>query len=115
MEKYKAKASFFLTGRFYRNKNFSTLIQRIKQQGHYLGPHSDQHLLYCDWDKRDSLLVTKVEFRRDLGANIKAIEKHGVKRYSINFFIPPYEWYNDTITAWTKEMKMQLVNFSPGT
>ena len=31
------------------------------------------------------------------------------------FFLPPYEWYNDTIAAWTKEMGLQLINFTPGT
>jgi len=35
-----------------------------------LGPHSDQHLLYCDWDKRDSLLVTREDFRIDLQLNM---------------------------------------------
>jgi peptidoglycan/xylan/chitin deacetylase (PgdA/CDA1 family) len=31
------------------------------------------------------------------------------------YFMPPYEWYNDSIAAWTKEMHLQLINFSPGT
>ena len=31
------------------------------------------------------------------------------------YFLPPYEWYNDTIAAWTKEMGLQLINYSPGT
>jgi len=38
-----------------------------------------------------------------------------VKRSAINYFIPPYEWYNDTIAAWSKQMGLQLVNYSPGT
>ena len=59
LQKQKIKASFFFTGRFYRNPKFQPLIRQAKQQGHYLGPHSDQHLLYCDWAKRDSLLITK--------------------------------------------------------
>ena len=29
--------------------------------------------------------------------------------------MPPYEWYNDSIAAWTKETGLQLVNFTPGT
>jgi peptidoglycan/xylan/chitin deacetylase (PgdA/CDA1 family) len=115
LQKHQANASFFLTGRFYKNKSFIPLVKKIKQQGHYLGPHSDQHLLYCDWSNRDSLLVTKEEFFTDLEANLKGIKKYGVKRSAIKYFIPPYEWYNDTIAAWTKEMKMQLINYSPGT
>jgi peptidoglycan/xylan/chitin deacetylase (PgdA/CDA1 family) len=115
LQKQQVKASFFFTGRFYRNPSFKTLIRQIKQQGHYLGPHSDQHLLYCDWTNRDSLLVTKQEFKKDLVANINAIEKFGVKKATIEYFIPPYEWFNDSISLWTKEMSTQLINFSPGT
>ena len=115
LQKQKIKASFFFTGRFYRNPKFQPLIRQAKQQGHYLGPHSDQHLLYCDWAKRDSLLITKKEFKEDLTASLKAIEQFGVKRSAIKYFIPPYEWFNDSIALWTKQMGMQLINYSPGT
>jgi endoglucanase len=111
----KAKASFFFTGNFYRNPSFKNLIQKLKEQGHYLGPHSDKHLLYCDWNNRDSLLVTKKQFKEDLLANLTEIKKYGIKTSSIKYFIPPYEWYNDSIAAWSKEMGIQLINFSPGT
>ena len=66
LEKEKVKASFFLTGRFYRNPAFKTIIARLKKYGHYLGAHSDNHLLYCDWTKRDSMLVEKKQFQKDL-------------------------------------------------
>ncbi|MEP6595559.1 MAG: polysaccharide deacetylase family protein [Ginsengibacter sp.] len=102
------KGSFFFTGRFYRNPAFQSLIKQAKQQGHYLGPHSDQHLLYCDWTNRDSLLVTKQKFKDDLTINLKAIEQFGVKRSAIKYFIPPYEWFNDSITLWTKQLGMQV-------
>ena len=90
-------------------------MKQAKQQGHYLGPHSDQHLLYCDWTNRDSLLITKQKFTNDLSANLKAIEQFGVERSAIKYFIPPYEWFNDSITVWTKQMGMQLINYSAGT
>ncbi len=38
-----------------------------------------------------------------------------MKRSAIKYFIPPYEWYNDSIAAWTKQMGIQLINYSPGT
>jgi len=38
-----------------------------------------------------------------------------VKKKDARFFLPPYEWYNDTIAAWTKEMSLQLINYTPGT
>ncbi|MEO5893541.1 MAG: glycoside hydrolase family 9 protein [Ferruginibacter sp.] len=115
LKKQAIRASFFFTGNFYRNADFKPLIQRLAGQGNYLGPHSDQHLLYCDWDNRDSLLVTKSQFTADLNQNLVAIENNGVSVTGIRYFLPPYEWYNDSIAAWTKELNMQLINYSPGT
>lgn len=109
------KASFFFTGDFYRNKNFQSLIQLLKKDGHYLGAHSDKHLLYADWNQRDSLLVTKQQFKKDLLQNYAELNRLGISKTNANFFLPPYEWYNDSIAAWTKEMGLQLINYSPGT
>lgn len=115
LQKEKVKASFFLTGDFYRNPAFTSIIKKLKKKGHYLGAHSDRHLLYCDWSKRDSLLVTKELFTRDLLDNYAAMAKFGIDKKQATFFLPPYEWYNDTIAAWTSEMGLQLINFTPGT
>lgn len=109
------KASFFLTGNFYRNTKFETLIAGLKKDGHYLGPHSDQHLLYSDWNKRDSLLVTQQEFEKDLKANYRAMANFGIDKQSAKFFLPPYEWYNKTIASWTENLSLKLINFTPGT
>jgi len=62
----KVLASFFLTGRFYRNPEFKSGIKTLVKRGHYLGAHSDAHLLYCDWSNRDSLLVSRQQFTHDL-------------------------------------------------
>lgn len=110
-----SKASFFFTGRFYRNPKFSSLIKSLKANENYLGAHSDQHLLYNDWTKRDSLLVTKTQFSEDLNANYKAMEKFGIKKKHSPYFLPPYEWYNQSISDWTSEMGLKLINFTPGT
>jgi len=109
------KASFFLTGNFYRNAKFKSLINRLKKDGHYLGPHSDKHLLYCDWNKRDSLLVTKQEFEVDLKSNYEELSRFGISKSDAPFFLPPYEWYNETIADWTNESGLSLVNFTSGT
>jgi peptidoglycan/xylan/chitin deacetylase (PgdA/CDA1 family) len=39
----------------------------------------------------------------------------GIDRKSAPYFLPPYEWYNDSIAAWTKYLGLQLVNYTPGT
>jgi peptidoglycan/xylan/chitin deacetylase (PgdA/CDA1 family) len=115
LQQQSIKASFFFTGKFYRNQSFQPLIKRLSRQGNYLGPHSDQHLLYCDWNNRDSLLVTKSQFINDLHSNLDAIEKNGISKSGIKCFLPPYEWYNDSIATWTKQEGIKLINFTPGT
>ncbi|HEX6892334.1 MAG TPA: polysaccharide deacetylase family protein [Chryseolinea sp.] len=108
-------ASFFFTGNFYRNPEFAPLIKRLRSDGHYLGPHSDKHLLYCSWTNRDSLLVSEDQFTKDLLANYSAMQEFGIKKNDASYFIPPYEWYNDSISKWTNRLGIQLVNYSPGT
>jgi peptidoglycan/xylan/chitin deacetylase (PgdA/CDA1 family) len=111
----RVKASFFFTGTFYRNLDFERVIRRLKSDDHYLGAHSDQHLLYCSWTNRDSLLVSKEEFTKDLLTNYSAMERFGIKKNDARYFIPPYEWYNDSISKWTSQLGIQLINYSPGT
>ena len=41
--------------------------------------------------------------------------KFGIRKDDAPFFLPPYEWYNDSIAAWTKQLDFQLINFTPGT
>lgn len=106
-------ASFFFTGDFYRT--YPALVSRLKKDGHYLGAHSDKHLLYCSWEKRDSLLVSREEFLSDLQDNYREMKKAGIKKKKAGYFLPPYEWYNETIASWTREEGLQLVNFTSGT
>jgi endoglucanase len=115
LKKNNIKASFFLTGNFYRNKEFSPIINRLKNEDHYLGPHSDKHLLYADWNNRDSLLLTKRKFMKDLNKNYKRMTAFNIKKENALYFIPPYEWYNKSIANWTRALGLVLVNFSPGT
>jgi endoglucanase len=86
----------------------------LQKDGHYLGPHSDKHLLYCDWNKRDSLFVTEDSFEIDLKNNIAAMKALSVAP-SGNLFIPPYEWWNDSVANWCNKRNIQLFSFTPGT
>lgn len=115
LEKEKIKAGFFLTGRFYRNQSFSSAIRKANAAGHYMGAHSNEHLLYCDWNKRDSLLVDKKIFDRDLDENFKAMVALGIDTRFQQVYIPPYEWWNDSIASWTNWRGMDLCSFTPGT
>ena len=90
-------------------------IDFLKSEGHFIGPHSDKHLLYHPWDKREAMLVSIDSFATDLKNNYKALQKHGIAPQQAAYFLPPYEWYNDSISLWSKEMGVQVINFSPGT
>jgi peptidoglycan/xylan/chitin deacetylase (PgdA/CDA1 family) len=112
---HKVKASFFLTGRAYRDEKFNPVIWQLKADDHYLGPHSDQHLLYCDWKKRDNLLVSIDSFRNDLLSNYEAMKSYGIASEDAVYLLPPYEWYNKDIADWASEMGSILINMTPGT
>jgi endoglucanase len=115
LAKHEGKGSFFLTGAFLTNAAFRPLIQRIVSEGHYLGPHSDQHVLYCPWEGPKTTLVSHGEFAADLQSNLHKIEGFGVGRAQIRYFLPPYEHYNQQIVDWSQAMGLRVVNFTPGT
>ncbi|HCE56575.1 MAG TPA: cellulase [Prolixibacteraceae bacterium] len=115
LKKNRIKGSFFFTGNFLRNPDFAGITEKIVKQGHFVGAHSDRHLLYCDWQKRDSTLISKEEFQADLKANFSALQKFRVKPEKARFFLSPYEWYNNEIANWSRELGLILVNFTFGT
>lgn len=109
------RASFFVTGHFLGRRDHRPLVRRIVEDGHYLGPHSDAHLLYCSWERPPRLLVTQEQFARDLEANLAKLARAGVRRDQARFFLPPYEHYTARIADWTGDLGLTLVNFTPGT
>lgn len=113
LKKNNIKGTFFLTGDFYRK--YPAIARDIQKDGHYLGPHSDKHLLYADWKNRDSTLISRTDFEKDLNDNYQAMEEIGLKIESPRYFMPPYEWYNQEISNWAEAMGVQIVNFTPGT
>lgn len=113
LKKNKVKGSFFLTGEFYRL--YPEIVRELQKQGNYVGPHSDRHVLYADWTKRDSTLITRDAFLKDLNDNYAAMEQAGVKVEEPRYFLPAYEWHNNDISEWSKEAGVQVINFTPGT
>lgn len=110
------RASFFLTGTFLQNSQFKSLVSQMAADGHYLGPHSDKHLLYCTWDETRRTLVSEEEFTGDLLANAAKIpgQNFGERRFS-RYFLPAFEHYNREIVDWTRQQRWTLINFTPGT
>ena len=114
LKSQKIKAFFFFTGDFYRNPKNKRLIEEIHKENYYLGAHSDKNLLYCSFQKRDSLLVNKNTFLNDLKDNYLEMEKFGINKTQAPFFLPPNEWYNDAISQWCNEMGLQIISVTPG-
>jgi peptidoglycan/xylan/chitin deacetylase (PgdA/CDA1 family) len=113
------KASFFVTGDFLRKPDFAQHLRRAVADGHYVGPHSDKHLLYAPWEDRSRTLVTRDAFRADLQKNIDDLRALGALRGDDDaaapvYFIPPFEWYNADQVRWSREMNVVLFNFTPG-
>lgn len=115
LAKEKVKASFFFTGNYYANPVFKNIIYQLKRSGNYLGPHSDNHILYADWNNQDSTLVSYEIFKKDLAENYRKMTAFGIQKKNAKFFLPPYEWYNQTIADWTSLLGLQLINYSSGT
>ncbi|WP_117884352.1 polysaccharide deacetylase family protein [Aureibaculum luteum] len=110
LNKQKVKGSFFLTGDFVRNNE--GLVKDIAKQGHFVGAHSDKHLLYCDWTKRDSLLYSEKRIKEDILQNLLALKKLDIHP---KYFMPPYEWYNKKVVKIASQLNQTTINFSSGT
>lgn len=115
LQKHRAEASFFLTGKFVDNSELQPLVKRIAAEGHYFSVHSDKHLLYCSWEKERQLLVTHDEFRADLEANFTRYDTLKLKTKPGRFFIPPFEHHNQQIVDWANELGCIVINYTPGT
>lgn len=114
LKKHQAKASFFFTGTFYNNPENKSLISELIAGGQYLGAHSDAHLLYADWTKRDSTLVDYEQFAADLKANYAKMAGFGITPEKAPVFLPPYEWYNAESVDWSGQLGLNVINFTPG-
>ncbi|MFA3784049.1 glycoside hydrolase family 9 protein [Melioribacteraceae bacterium 4301-Me] len=115
LKAHNIKGAFFFTGDFYRNPKFASIIRQLQNDGNYLGAHSDKHILYASWEKRDSTLISKKEFLEDLKKNFDEMAKFGITYEQAPYFLPPYEWYNADISHWCSELGLTLINFTPGT
>ncbi len=115
LKKEKIKGSFFVTGNGLRLEEHKNLIKNIVKQGHYLGAHSDKHLLYAPWEDRDSMLVSKEQIMQDLADNAKELERFGVNVDDSRWFLPPYEYYNTECVNIIENMGYKVINYTPGT
>ena len=108
------KASFFLTGNCLRAERFAPIIKEIIRQGHFVGAHSDKHLLYAPWEERQRSLVTPDSLIADLYRNMVELSKFGIDISKVRYFLPPYEYYNREQVRLIESLGQTVVNFTPG-
>lgn len=108
------KASFFFTGQSLTIPGRKEIVQRIIREGHYVGGHSHNHLLYADWNKERTTLIEGDSIIRDLENNYKALAEFGLNKQTSPWFLPPYEWYNAESVKAVKRFGLKVVNFTPG-
>ena len=84
-------------------------IVEFTGDGRYL-THND-----CSWEDRNLLLVDREAFENDLRDNYFQMKRFGLSWEDAPYFLPPYEWYNDSISQWSNNMGLKLVNFTRGT
>jgi len=111
LKKEHIRGYFFFTGEFY--EKFPETVQHIRREGHYVGSHSYGHLLYMPWEDRDSMLVTREQFDQDMFKSYKLIREAGIDD-SLKLFVPPYEYYNENISSWARQIGLHLINYTPG-
>lgn len=107
----RVKGAFFLTGHFI--ERYPQVVSRLVDEGHYVGSHSYGHLLYFPWDS-PQMSVTRQEFEDDIRKSYQALEPYGITVKKAPYFVPPYEHYNDTVSAWAADMGLTIINFTPG-
>ena len=112
LRKHHVRAAFFLTGHFY--ERFPEDVSLLLRGGHYVGSHGYAHLLYSSWENRDSMLVTRQEFRQDMRRSYELMAAAGIDTTMARWFMPAYEHYNDTVSRWAREMGLSLINYTPG-
>ena len=114
LKKRRIKGNFFLTGNCMRYAPNQDVIRRIVEEGHYVGGHSDKHVLYCDWGAERPTLMSADSIIADLRANYAELAKFGVPREKAQWFLPPYEHYNAFSVGVLESMGVQVVNYTPG-
>ena len=110
--KHGVKGNFFFTGKFI--DKYPDLGRQLVAAGHYVGSHSYGHFLYCSWSDRSRTLVSKKKFDKDIDKSFAQLSQFGLNKQNAQFFMPPFEYYNSTISAWARDKGLRLVNLTPG-
>ena len=115
LDKHGIKGNFFLTGNCLRTEANRESIEKLVKGGHYVGGHSDNHVLYADWGADRKTLMSADSIITDLRRNYAELAKFGVQPVDAPYFLPGYEHYNTFSVNILEAMGVQVVNYTPGT
>lgn len=109
------KGSFFFTGNFLKDPANAPIIRRVIREGHYVGPHSNRHLLYADWDKERTPLVESDSLLEDMRLNLAELARAGVDTSGVRYIMPPFEWIHRSQTQLLSDsLGLKVINPTPG-
>lgn len=108
------KGNFFFTGNFLERPENAEIIRRVIAGGHYVGGHSNRHLLLADWEKCEPI-VPNDSLIADVDSNFNALKAFGVERDSCRWFMPPFEWIATAqVPALQDSLGLKVINPTPG-
>ena len=58
--------------------------------------------------------MSKKKFDKDIDKSFAQLSRFGLNKQNAQFFMPPFEYYNSTISAWARDKGLRLVNLTPG-
>lgn len=96
-------------------KEHEAVIKEIIKKGHYIGGHSDKHILYAGWGaERENTRVSADSLINDFRRNMAELEKFGVDISNVDYYLPPSEWYNRETVRLIETQGQVSVNFTSG-
>lgn len=91
------------------------ITKRIIKEGHYVGAHSNKHILYAPWGEREKTRPTPDSLFNDIKNNYKELAKFGISVSDALWYLPPYEWYNRESVYIASLLGLKTLNYTPGT
>ena len=100
LNKYNAKATFFLVG-FWVDE-YPQMVKAINENGIEIGTHSNTH--------PDFVNLTEQQMRLELTTSIEKIES--ITNKKVNLFRAPYGSYNNTLLNLTESMELKTIQWT---
>lgn len=109
------KGSFFLTGTCLRMAEHKEMVEQMIEDGHYVGGHSDRHILYIPWGEDiGNTVVSADSLINDFRQNMVELEKYGVDISTLPYYLPPSERYNRETVRLIESEGQITINFTSG-